>query len=73
MLTGLLGTTATAASSAGIYPFTLGTLTAGANYTLALSASPPTFAVTQANGPMNLASNDADFDRMPGLTRYAPA
>ena len=29
-------------------------------------------AVMQANGLSNLASNDADFDRVPGLTRYAP-
>src|SRR5262249_45883012 len=30
-------------------------------------------AVMQANGLANLASNDADFDRVRGLTRYAPA
>ncbi|MGO8747748.1 MAG: type II toxin-antitoxin system VapC family toxin [Thermoguttaceae bacterium] len=30
-------------------------------------------AVMQNHGLVNLASNDADFDRMPGLTRYAPA
>jgi predicted nucleic acid-binding protein len=30
-------------------------------------------AVMQANGLTNLASEDADFDRVPGLTRYAPA
>jgi predicted nucleic acid-binding protein len=29
-------------------------------------------AVMQAHGLTNLASNDADFDRVPGLTRYAP-
>jgi predicted nucleic acid-binding protein len=29
-------------------------------------------AVMQANGLTKLASNDADFDRVPGLTRYAP-
>jgi predicted nucleic acid-binding protein len=29
-------------------------------------------AVMQANGLTNLASEDADFDRVPGLTRYAP-
>jgi predicted nucleic acid-binding protein len=29
-------------------------------------------AVMQANGLSNLASNDSDFDRVPGLTRYAP-
>jgi len=30
-------------------------------------------AVMQARGLTNLASHDADFDRAPGLTRYAPA
>src|SRR5262249_7763538 len=30
-------------------------------------------AVMQANGLTNLASHDPDFDRVPGLTRYAPA
>jgi predicted nucleic acid-binding protein len=30
-------------------------------------------AVMQGHGLTNLASNDADFDRVPGLTRYAPA
>jgi predicted nucleic acid-binding protein len=30
-------------------------------------------AVMQANGLTNLASNDGDFDRVPGLTRYGPA
>ena len=30
-------------------------------------------AVMQANGFAYLASNDADFDRVPGVTRYAPA
>jgi predicted nucleic acid-binding protein len=29
-------------------------------------------AVMQANGLTHLASNDADFDRVPGLTRYGP-
>jgi predicted nucleic acid-binding protein len=29
-------------------------------------------AVMQANALTNLASNDTDFDRVPGLTRYAP-
>ena len=29
-------------------------------------------AVMRANGLTKLASNDADFDRVPGLTRYAP-
>lgn len=30
-------------------------------------------AVMQHHGLTHLASNDADFDRVPGLTRYAPA
>ena len=30
-------------------------------------------AVMQAHGLTNLASNDADFDRVPGITRYVPA
>ena len=30
-------------------------------------------AAMHANGLTRLASNDADFDRVPGLTRYAPA
>jgi predicted nucleic acid-binding protein len=29
-------------------------------------------AVMQANGLNNIASNDADFDRVPGIKRYAP-
>ena len=29
-------------------------------------------AVMQANNLTNLASNDADFDRVPGITRYVP-
>jgi predicted nucleic acid-binding protein len=29
-------------------------------------------ALMQANGLTNLASNDADFDRVLGITRYAP-
>jgi predicted nucleic acid-binding protein len=30
-------------------------------------------AIMQSNHRTNLASNDTDFDRVPGLTRYAPA
>jgi predicted nucleic acid-binding protein len=30
-------------------------------------------AVMQAHGLTNLASNDADFDRVPGITRYGPS
>jgi uncharacterized repeat protein (TIGR03803 family) len=46
LLTGLLGTTATSTSPAGNYPFTVGTLTAGKNYTLVLATNAPTFTVT---------------------------
>jgi hypothetical protein len=56
LLTGALGTTATAASPAGNYSFTLGTLDAGPNYALALAANPPTFAVTQASPTITWAS-----------------
>jgi len=30
-------------------------------------------AIMQSNGLTKLASNDPDFDRVPGITRYAPA
>lgn len=30
-------------------------------------------AIMQLQGLTNLASSDADFDRVPGITRYAPA
>jgi hypothetical protein len=49
LLQGALGTTATASSPVGTYPFTLGTVTAGANYTLALGPNSPTFAVVAAS------------------------
>ncbi len=48
LLTGTLGTTATASSAVGTYAFTLGSLGAGPNYTLVLSTSSPTLAVTPA-------------------------
>jgi hypothetical protein len=48
LLTGSLGTTAPATSPVGSYAFTLGTLAAGSNYTVALAANPTTFAVTPA-------------------------
>src|SRR5262249_48349709 len=55
-LTGALGTTATAASPVGTYAFTLGTLAAGSNYTVALATTPPTFAVTRAT--LTVTAND---------------
>ena len=30
-------------------------------------------AIMQSSGLTKIASNDPDFDRVPGLTRYAPA
>ena len=48
LLTEALGTAATSSSAVGTYAFTLGSLSAGANYTLVLAAS-PTFAVTPAS------------------------
>lgn len=38
-----------------------------------LSSDALVVAVMQEHGLTNLASHDADFDRVPGLTRYAPA
>jgi hypothetical protein len=57
LLTGALGTTATPTSAVGNYPFTLGSLTAGTNYTLALAANSPTFAVIPDGTTMRLASS----------------
>ncbi len=48
VLVGQLGTTATSSSAVGSYPFTLGSLSAGSNYVLALSSSAPQFAVNAA-------------------------
>ena len=55
LLTGALGTMATASSAVGTYAFTLGSLSAGPNYTLALATSPLTFAVTAA--PLSIQPN----------------
>ena len=57
LLTGALGTTATSTSAVGSYPFTLGSLTAGTNYALALATNPPTFAVTPDGTTTRLASS----------------
>jgi hypothetical protein len=48
LLTGSIGTTATASSSVGTYAFTIGTLSAGPNYTIIVAAS-PLFSVTPAS------------------------
>ena len=54
LLTGALGTTATTGSPVGTYACTLGTLSAGSDYTLAMAANPPTLAVTPA--PLTVSS-----------------
>jgi hypothetical protein len=56
-LTGALATTATAASPVGGYAFTLGSLSAGSNYTVALAANPAAFAVTPV--ALTVTANDA--------------
>ncbi len=48
IVSGSLGTTATAISPAGSYPFTLGGLFVDGDYTLELAASAPVFTVTKA-------------------------
>ncbi len=48
IVVGLLGTTANDSSSVGSYPFTIGSLSAGNNYVLALADSAPSFTVTTA-------------------------
>jgi hypothetical protein len=57
ILHGSLGTTATAASSVGSYAFTLGTLSAGANYSLAIASHSPAFAVAPAT--LTVTANNA--------------
>ncbi len=73
LLTGSLGTTATASSSVGNYPFTLGTLSAGSNYVLALDSSAPQFAVTAA--PLTILPDENQSkiygDNVPVLTYTA--
>jgi predicted nucleic acid-binding protein len=56
-----------------IAPALLGTATVVSQGTGLLSNDALIVAVMQANGLTHLASNDADFDRVPGLTRYTPA
>jgi CSLREA domain-containing protein len=64
LLTGVPGTTAMSSSPVGTYQFTLGTLTAaGGNYTLALAASAPTFAVS----PATLKVTASDVTRIYGV------
>ncbi len=73
LLTGALGTMATASSAVGSYSFTLGSLDAGPNYVVAIAASPPTFAVTSA--PLSIQPNSGQSKvygaAVPGLTETA--
>ena len=73
VLTGALGTVATASSAVGTYAFTLGSLIAGPNYILAMAASPPTFAVTAA--PLSIHPDTGQSKvygaAVPGLTATA--
>ena len=73
LLTGALGTAATASSAVGAYAFTLGSLSAGPNYTLAMAASPPTFAVTAATLSIQPNSGQSKVygAAVPGLTATA--
>lgn len=56
LLRGNLGSAATVTSPIGTYDFTLGTLSAGANYTLALASSPK-FTVTAAPTATSISSS----------------
>jgi hypothetical protein len=73
LLGGALGTTATTASPVGAYAFTLGSLSAGPNYTLVLAASPPAFAVTPASLTISPAAGQSKAygANLPALS-YAP-
>src|SRR5205807_2464903 len=69
LLTGQLGTAATSSSPVGTYAFTLGTLSAGSNYTLQLAATPPTFVVAPA--ALTITADDASMvqgSTLPALT-----
>jgi len=70
LLTGELGTTATSTSVVGNYLFTLGSLTAGTNYALALAANPPAFVVTPDGTTTQLASsaNPSSFGQAVAFT-----
>jgi hypothetical protein len=67
-ITGALATTATTASPVGNYPITLGTLSAGSNYTVVLPANPPTFAVT----PATLTATAMNFSATAGAPFSGP-
>jgi uncharacterized repeat protein (TIGR03803 family) len=72
LLQGSLGTTASSNSLPGAYGFTLGTLTAGPNYRLALSQNPPLFAVTAVPaGTVNIDRPTFAWPAVAGATHYA--
>ena len=75
LLTGELGTTATSTSVVGNYLFTLGSLTAGTNYALALAVNSPTFAVTPDGTTTQLASsaNPSSFGQAVTFTAMVTA
>jgi predicted nucleic acid-binding protein len=57
-----------------LVPETLGDVAAGVSQQTGLLTNDALLAaVMQHHGLVNLASNDADFDRVPWLTRFAPA
>jgi len=56
-----------------ISPAWIATATALSQQTGLLSNDALIVAVMQSHGLVHIASNDADFDRVAGLTRYAPA
>ena len=55
-----------------ISPPSIAVATAISQQTGLLSNDALVVAVMQDRGLRNLASHDADFDRVPGVTRYAP-
>lgn len=48
LLTGVLDTTALVTSPVGVYPYLVGSLTAGANYSIKLAENSPTFSIKPA-------------------------
>ncbi|MFL5240712.1 MAG: MBG domain-containing protein [Gemmataceae bacterium] len=67
ILSGALGTTATAASPVGNYAFTTDALSAGSNYSVVLVSKAPTFAVT----PATLTVTAKDTSRYYGIANPA--
>ena len=74
LLKGTLATTATASSGVGTYAFTLGSLSAGPNYTLVMANSSPAFSVTPATLTIqpNAGQSKVYGAAVPGLTEATP-